>query len=62
MEENINVSALIEKLRTGEKIKCLKCKKGIYVTKQEYLNTSHNFWCDKCGDLLHVISSKITVE
>lgn len=62
VEKGFNISDLIERLRAGEEIKCLKCKKGIYVTKKEFISTSHSFWCDKCGDLLHVANAEFTVE
>lgn len=62
VEKDFNISDIIERLRTGEKIECFECKKGVYVTKQEYSKISHSFWCNKCGNLLHVTSSEFTVE
>ena len=59
MEKDFSVSELINRLRTGEKIKCLKCGKGHYITNNDFLKTSHSFWCDKCNDSLHVTSSVI---
>lgn len=61
MERNFSASEMIERLRTGEKIKCTKCGKGHYTTNKKYIETSHSFWCDNCNDLLHVTSS-VTVE
>lgn len=48
------VSDMVIKLRRGQEIKCLRCKKGKYVTKQGYTERAWSFWCDNCGDLLHV--------
>lgn len=60
MGNTSNIAELVERLRTGEKIKCLKCGKGYYVTNPKFISTSNNFWCDKCNDILHTISD-ITV-
>ena len=61
MEKDFSVAELIEKLRTGESVKCLKCGKGHYITSAEHIKTSHSFWCNNCNDILHVTSA-ITVE
>lgn len=61
MEGDFSVAELIEKLRTGATVTCLKCGKGHYITNAEYIKTSHSFWCDRCNDILHV-TSPITVE
>lgn len=59
MGNTSSVADLVERLRTGEKIKCLKCGEGHYVTNPEYISTSHSFWCDECNDLLHTTSDTI---
>lgn len=60
-KEDFSVSDLVERLRTGEIIKCMKCGKGHYVTNLEHMSKSHNFWCNECDDTLHVLSG-VTVE
>jgi len=39
----------IERLRTGEKIECSRCHKGILVTKEGMTQVANCFWCDNCG-------------
>lgn len=45
---------LIERLRNGEKIKCVSCKKGIYITNAKDIKTSHGFFCNNCNFVIHV--------
>lgn len=57
-----SVSEMIVQLRRGKQIQCQKCKKGIYVTNPKYIKTSNSFWCNKCGDLLHVTPGDVIVD
>lgn len=58
----VNISDLVTRIRKGEKVSCIKCGKGIYVTTEGYLETSHCYWCDKCGDTIHITPGNVIVE
>ncbi len=62
MDSISDKDCLIERLRNGETIICLECKKGIYVTTEGYTKTSHGFWCDKCGSMVHCTPGDVIVE
>lgn len=57
-----NISEVIKKIRKNETVICLDCKKGKYVTTPGYLQTSHCYWCDKCGNTIHITSKSVIVE
>lgn len=57
-----NISEIIDKLRNGETVLCLKCKKGKYITNPKYLKTSHGFWCSECGDSINCTPAEVIVE
>lgn len=56
MEENSKKTQmpLIDKLRNGEIIECVKCHKGHYVTDKKYITISHEFNCNNCGSPVRV--------
>lgn len=56
MEKNENI---IERLRQGEKIKCLECQKGIYRTSATDISKSHEFNCDNCGSVIRVTPNAV---
>lgn len=62
MVKDFSVSDVIHELNKGKKIKCFKCNKGWYITKEGCIGKSHSFWCSECNDLLHVTPSDITVK
>lgn len=56
--ENKNIT---DKLLNGETVFCVKCHKGKYISKAKDISKSHDFYCDNCGDNIHLIPN-ITVE
>lgn len=56
-----NSSEIIARLRKGEIIKCLDCKKGIYTTNAKDISVSHEFKCDNCNSVIR-ISPNITIN
>ena len=57
-----NISNIVDKLRSGEVVRCLKCNEGKYITNPKYLKTSHCYWCDKCDDTIHITPADVIVE
>lgn len=52
---------LIDRLRSDEKVTCIKCKQGIYQPVGTSADKAHGFSCDKCGDTV-LITPNVTVE
>lgn len=52
-ENNSGHLDLYEKLQSGEKVKCLQCNNGYYVTDAKDIRKSYYFYCDKCGEFIH---------
>ena len=50
---------LIEKLISGEKVECTKCKTGIYQSLVKDTKSSHDFICDNCNDHIHIVPNII---
>ncbi len=48
----VNQENILERLRKGEKITCIDCKKGIYITSAIKPSQSHEFICSKCGSVI----------
>lgn len=51
--EKVNPREFIDRLRTGEKLKCPECKKGTVSTEFDP-KISHSFSCDKCDFMINV--------
>lgn len=51
MEKEIN---LIERLQNGEKIRCLDCNDGYYITNAKDISLSREFVCAKCNSVIRV--------
>ncbi len=54
MADERNEKSLIERLRDGEKILCMKCGKDYYRTSAKDISTSHGFSCDACGAMINI--------
>lgn len=52
VEENQDKS-MIERLRSGEKIVCQECRKGIYITAAKDISKSYGFYCEKCNAMIN---------
>ena len=46
--------SLIERLQKGEKILCLECKEGYYVTSAKDISLLREFACEKCNSIVRV--------
>lgn len=55
-----HVKSIIERLQSGEKIKCLDCKKSYYITNAYTIEKSREFYCKNCGSAIR-ITPNITV-
>lgn len=53
MENTLKYDYLIERLRSGEIVKCKSCGKGIYRPMGEKDGLCYNYDCDECG--AHII-------
>ena len=49
METSNSSILLSEKLISGEEVKCVDCKKGIYKPFNPEAKVNHCFVCDTCG-------------
>lgn len=57
-----SVSDMINRIRNGETVICSKCGKGKYIAPSGYLETSHGYKCDNCGNTIHLTPKDIIVE
>lgn len=63
METSNSSISLSEKLISGEEVKCVDCKKGIYkpFNSKVKANANHCFVCDTCGSYV-MIEPCVVVE
>ena len=57
-----NISDLITRLQSGEKVRCSDCSEGFYTTTKGLTSKSNFFWCDKCGSIVHFTLADVIVE
>ena len=53
--------SLGEHLINGDKVVCIKCHEGIYVPAFPEAKIKHDFYCNKCGDKVH-LDANVIVE
>lgn len=62
MENISNQTDIIQRLRSGEKIKCEKCDDGYFITDVKDISISHFFHCNKCNNHINVDDASVIVE
>jgi DNA-directed RNA polymerase subunit RPC12/RpoP len=62
MERKFDAQSLIARLRNGEKISCIDCKKGEYITSAKDIALSKEFRCENCGSIVRVTTNDVIVE
>ena len=53
METNRNSTLFLDRLLSGEEVKCNICKKGIYKPFNPECEINHYFICNNCGSRFH---------
>lgn len=51
-----------ERLRLGETVLCVNCKKGHYITNEPEKSTAHNFYCSECDSSVNIDDNTFVVE
>jgi len=56
-----NSISLSDKLLNGEKVQCMKCKKGIYVPQNKEYTINHYYHCNMCNDTV-ILEPLVEIE
>lgn len=57
-----NTFDIVTRIRNGETVTCEKCGVGWYVTAEGYLKTANGYWCNRCGNAIHLTPANVIVE